>query len=282
VTSLFFTDEKTGYVRLASGKLHVTKDGGETWRGLVASPGKWLRFADPGVGWAYEPGRRDFTLTYSTDGGARWNARPLVFPAHVWGMSFPRRDRAYAVGEHGMVYRYRVVPAAQPLRANEIAAPAMPGFDSPLDTQVDQLSQVVAELSTAVGPSGSGAADASSRPSDAAIDAPLPAASDFTAKCCAKSSGRLEALLGALSQSLPQFVDRYRNLNLLVAGVRMGAELPDQYRSVKGGLHAFRTAASKEAARAALDGVSQALGAFKKTTSVAFQKELPPPDGGGK
>ena len=128
VTTLFFLDENKGFARLESGKLHATTDGGATWRGVVASLGKWLRFADPTVGWSYDCCGNKATLGYSTDGGARWNAREVRFPAEVNAISFPRRDRAFAVGEHGMIYRYRVVPASHSLKANDIAAPAMPGL----------------------------------------------------------------------------------------------------------------------------------------------------------
>lgn len=34
-------------------------------------------------------------------------------PAMVNAFAFPRRDRGYAVGDHGMIYRYRVVPVAE-------------------------------------------------------------------------------------------------------------------------------------------------------------------------
>ena len=281
VGSLFFTDEKTGYVRLESGKLHVTKDGGATWRGVVASPGNWLRFADPDVGWAYNIDGYGTTLSYTTDGGARWSTRPLRFPTYVLAASFPRRDRAYVVGSHGMVYRYRVVPAAHAMKANDVAAPAMPGFDSELDEQAEQLETIVEELSTMLGaPADAGAEKAAGTATEAdatePLDAPMPAASEFMTKCCGKSFSRLELVLGAMSQTLPELLGKYRNLNLLFAGLRMSAELPAQYRGVKGGLKAFRKADNKEGAQKALNQVAEALRSFKQTTAVAMQKELPP------
>jgi hypothetical protein len=218
----------------------------------------------------------------------------------------PRRDRAYVVGDHGMVFRYRVVPVSQPLGPNDKDAPAMPGFESALDEQVGQLEGVVGEIVTqlsAASPTGSAGASAASGAVAAAggaangdsavaasgdsaaaasepLDAPLPPPSAFTANCCKKSFSRLETILGALSQTLPEFIGKYKNLNLLLAAVRMGAELPSEYRSVKGGLRAFRKAQDKESATAALAGVSAALSAFKQTTSVSMQQELPPPPSG--
>jgi hypothetical protein len=97
------------------------------------------------------------------------------------------------------------------------------------------------------------------------------------ASCCGKSFSRLEVVLGALNQTLPDFIGKYRNLNLLLAAVRMGAEMPSQYRDVIGGLRSFRAAQDKESAEAALANVRAALGALKQTTSVSMQQELPPP-----
>jgi photosystem II stability/assembly factor-like uncharacterized protein len=298
VTSIFFLDENTGFARLDSKKLHMTADGGQTWRGIIAEPGEALRFADPMVGWGVALGMTDFRWSYTIDGGRRWNSRDVKLPTATRAFSMPRRDRAYVVGDHGMVFRYRVVPVSHALGPNDKAVPAMPGFESPLDEQVVQLEEVIASIGTelaAAGPaaatpaggSPAGGAAAGGDPAAAAadsiaaatesLDAPLPPPSDFTANCCRKSFSRLEVVLGGLSTSLPEFIGKYRNLNLLLAAVRMGAELPDEYRSVRGGLRAFRRAQDKESAAAALAGVSAALSAFKQTTTVSMQEELPPP-----
>jgi photosystem II stability/assembly factor-like uncharacterized protein len=292
VSGIYFLDELNGFARLASKKLHVTSDGGQTWKGVVASPGADIRFADPSVGWGIELGWSDFRLAYTTDGGKRWTSRETKLPAVTRAFSMPRRDRAFVVGDHGMVFRYSVVPASQALAPNDKALPAMPGFDSPLDEQVTQLEkaieQVASELSAApdtiAGASAGGDAAATAADSAAAasepFDAPLPAASPYTNNCCKKSFSRLELILGAMSQSLPEFIGKYKNLNLLLAAIRMGAELPGEYRAVKGGLKSFRRAQDKETAQAALAGVSAALSAFKATTAVSMQQQLPPPPSG--
>lgn len=302
MTSVFFLDVRTGFARLTSGKLHMTTDRGATWRGIVASPGETIRFADPGVGWGLALDRRDFPMWYTTDGGSRWNSRVVVFPTTARALSFPRRDRAYIVGDNGMVFRYSVVPASRALVPNSIAAPAMPAFETPLETQVTQLEQVVAELRTSLntvtrvvggsaeagaspGAAGAGSADSPAtaggdESSDESLTAPLAPASAFTANCCNKSFSRLEVILGALNKTLPEFIGKYKNLNLLLAAVRMGAEMPNEYRSVKGGLSSFRKAQDKDGATAALSAVSAALSAFKQTTAVSMQKVLPPAGGG--
>lgn len=304
VASIFFLDEQTGFARLDSKKLHMTTDGGATWRGIVASPGEAIQFADPSVGWGIELDRTDLRLSYTTDGGKRWSSREVRLPASIRAYSLPRRDRAYIVGESGMVFRYSVVPAAQPLGPNDKVLPAMPGFESPLDEQVEQLEEVFTAIDselkaappgdTAAG-AGAGADSAAAFAADSAaavaaadsaaassepFEAPLPAPSEYMASCCTKSFSRLEVILGALSQTLPEFIGKYKNLNLLLAAIRMGAELPGEYRAVKGGLRAFRKAANKEEAQGALAGVSAALSAFKQTTSVSMQQQLPPPPSG--
>jgi hypothetical protein len=260
----------------------------------VASPSAEIHFADPSVGWGIELDYTDLRLSYTTDGGRRWTSRESKLPATITAFSLPRRDRAFIVGTNGMIFRYSVVPSAHPVGANDKVLPAMPGFDSPIDEQVAQLEQVVQQLdselaaakadSAAAGsPGAAGGSGESSYAADSAtaasepFDAPLGPPSDFTTSCCTKSFSRLEVVLGALAGTLPEFIGKYRNLNLLLAAVRMGAEMPAQYRSVKGGLRSFRKAQDKETAQAALAGVSAALLALKQSTSVSMQQQLPPP-----
>ncbi len=59
-------------------------------------------------------------------------SRGFHFPASVKAYSFPARQRAYVVGDHGMVYRYRVVPIDYAGK-NIIDAPMMP---PPSESQV--------------------------------------------------------------------------------------------------------------------------------------------------
>ena len=306
IEGIFFLDENTGYARLGSEKLHLTTDGGRTWRGIVASPGEAIQFADPMVGWGVELGWSELRFAYTTDGGKRWSNRRVRLPETMTAFSMPRRDRAYIVGTGGMIFRYRVVPVSEPLVANAAEAPAMPAFESAIDEQVAQLEDILEDLgeelkaasapaqqgkgaggaSAGAGAGGGATTDPFNADSLAAVDsaavwnepfeAPLPPASGFTANCCKKSFSRLEITLAALSQTLPEFSGKYKNLNLLLAAIRMGAELPGQYRTFKGDLRTFRRAQDKESATAALAGVIQALSALKQTTAISMQQELPP------
>lgn len=267
-TDLFFTDENTGFVRTSDGKLSRTTDGGATWRGLLASVGSYgtLNFADPEVGWALE----EYKLSYTMDAGTRWNSRAMRFPTHPRGWSFPRRDRAYVVGDDGMIFRYRVVPNAEPLAASAQPAPAMPGFDSPLDEQVPELEGFVQDLNTAVEqypdtavPSGGFTQDASG---------PSP----FVASCCGAKLNRFDAVLGLVLESLPQFVTRFKNTNLLTAGLRMLATMPTQLGDVRGAYQEFQHATDKAGAQAALARLLSSVGTLRQLTMAAFQKETTP------
>jgi photosystem II stability/assembly factor-like uncharacterized protein len=107
---VFFFDPNTGFMRaggFVDGQLYKTTDAGATWKPMATVPGKRFGFADREVGWSFLG--RD--LHYTTDGGLHWNSRAIPFPVEVNAWSLPQRARGYAVGDHGMIYRYRVVPA---------------------------------------------------------------------------------------------------------------------------------------------------------------------------
>jgi hypothetical protein len=54
-----------------------------------------------------------------------WNLRDFNFPAKVEDYSLASSQRAYVVGEHGMIYRYRVVPIDYRAKGT-LDAPVMP------------------------------------------------------------------------------------------------------------------------------------------------------------
>jgi len=125
--SFGFLDENTGFVCTYQGKMLGTYDGGKTWHGIPTNvPGgrPRIEFANP-TGWTMQ-GKM---WAYTTDGGKRWLSREVAFPTDVNAFSLPRSDRGYVVGDHGMVYRYRVVPADFTV-AHGINAPVMPKIES--------------------------------------------------------------------------------------------------------------------------------------------------------
>ena len=121
---VYFLNDKIGYVRTGypdTGRLFRTADGARTFTGVGGSPGDRIRFADSGVGWSFHYGK----LSYTTTGGDRWTSRTFNFPASVYAFTLPSRRRAYVVGDHGMVYRYSIVPVEYRV-PNMIDAPMMP------------------------------------------------------------------------------------------------------------------------------------------------------------
>ena len=118
-----FTDENTGFVIMPRGsKFLGTSDGGKTWRGVIANVKGKLKFAGPQVGWSFDDKNQ---FTYTTDGGKRWASVAMRFPAPVTAFSLPTTQRGYVVGDHGMIYRYRIVPIDYAAKGM-LDAPAMP------------------------------------------------------------------------------------------------------------------------------------------------------------
>jgi photosystem II stability/assembly factor-like uncharacterized protein len=123
-SDVFFFDEKTGFMRRGNdytGLLVKTTDGAASWNTGASIKGKRLWFVDSEVGWTFW-GRE---LRFTTDGGQHWISREFKFPVEPNAFTLPSRDRAYVVGDHGMVYRYRVVPIEYTAKG-VLEAPAMP------------------------------------------------------------------------------------------------------------------------------------------------------------
>jgi|SRR5579859_4010678 len=122
VDGLYFTSEGTGFTVRPGRKLYRTDDGGQSWKGVVATAGRKIIFAGQDVGWSFS----FKLLSYTTDGGKRWTSREFRFPVDVNAFSLPSPQRGYVVGDHGMIYRYRVVPVEYTSKGM-MDAPMMPG-----------------------------------------------------------------------------------------------------------------------------------------------------------
>lgn len=143
---VFFSSETTGIVSSDRGeKVYYTTDGGQNWRGVIGHAEK-TRYADPQVAWScYRK-----SCSFSADGGQSWTSREFVFPTYVNDFSLPRRDRAYVIGEHGMVYRYRIIPVDQ-VAKNMILAPLMPGYGGDLNVRLRRMRDEVRQLRAKLG-----------------------------------------------------------------------------------------------------------------------------------
>jgi photosystem II stability/assembly factor-like uncharacterized protein len=121
-SSLWFLDADNGVFRAKGGKMFRTADGGKTWTG-VSGQGELkssLSFAGADAGWMIFYRK----MTYTGNGGKSWVSREIAFPAMVEDSILVARDRGYAIGAHGMVYRYRVVPIDYTSKGM-LAAPAL-------------------------------------------------------------------------------------------------------------------------------------------------------------
>lgn len=313
-SAAFFTDETHGVVRLRDKRVLITADGGQTWRGATGSAQPALEFADPQVGWSCAL-RDTVSCSYTLDGGNSWTTRNIAFPAHINGYSVPRRDRMYVVGEHGMIYRYRVVPREYTAKG-ALDAPLMPAYGDPLVTQLDQMEMQVQALQAQLGapaapdaapgdatpptadaggagfaqdppPAGADAAGGGPAPDPAAAvggfvqDATGTPDSPFVQNCCAPQIDALQTSFTSLAQQVPTFNNRFRNLNLLFVGLNMLSDLMGRTRQIKESFVALKKAPDAQAAAGALASLSASLqGASQAITTQFPNLSAGPPAGG--
>ena len=148
-TGVVFQDENHGVVRLKGGGAIFSADGGRTWQGATGTlPGN-PRFADPRVGLSCY----SYTCSFTVDGGLHWVSQNLALPASIEEFSLPRRDRAYVVGGHGMIYHYRTVPAEYAAKGI-VDAPLLPAYGNPLRGHLDQMRNQVGALQAKLSSAG--------------------------------------------------------------------------------------------------------------------------------
>jgi len=243
---LFFIDEQTGYFTTHYAKASFrSTDGGVTWTGMTATGvGRQIIFADPEVGWAMQYN----VLSYTTDGGRRWASRTLAFPAMPNSFSFPRRDVAFAVGDHGMIYRYRVVPDATPAPARALAAPAMPSLDNAVLAQISTLETRLDKIDTAVD-SGSAAGGWADPGLQTQIE-------------------QLQGTVDSVSAGVPQLGRKYRNLNMAMFGLKLLGDLTGQGSSLKDSFAGLRQAKNAADASAALTNLHTQLDGMKSSVDM--------------
>ncbi len=301
VDRIFFEDENNGFLNQdhqKSSQPYRTTDGGRTWHAINASIPGIMKFADPDVGWVFDHFNYgfDYTLRYTTDGGTRWASRTFHFPAEVGGFSLPRRDRGYVAGNHGMIYRYRVVPANYQGAANSIDAPAMPGFDSTVSGQVATLNDVVAQLQRKLpAPAGAPAANSTGGPSggfqqtggtttSAAVPsggfqqdtAAQPAGGGYMDTCCGSLVQQLDTTANAFATDVPAFSQRFRNLNLILQGLNFLNSVANQANTLKQSIRALRQASNPQAAAAALNTVSTQVNGISSSGGFVQDVSTPP------
>lgn len=110
ITSLHFWSQTHGIAVADRGEeIHWTEDGGRTWT-RSARQRLWPSAYASGEGKIIVGAGENGGICYSFDGGRSFSSRPFRLPARVRAIAFPDSTHGYLVGEHGMAYRYRVVP----------------------------------------------------------------------------------------------------------------------------------------------------------------------------
>ena len=110
ITAVRFWTEKDGIVVLAKGEeIYWTADGGTTWTRSVTQR-LWPAVHGVGEGKIIVAIGEDGGIGYSFNGGRNFTSRPFALPARAQAVTFPDAQHGYLVGQHAMVYRYRIVP----------------------------------------------------------------------------------------------------------------------------------------------------------------------------
>lgn len=110
VTHLKFWTDKDGIVVLSDGEeVYWTADAGGTWTRSVKQR-QWPSFYGAADGKIVVGVGEGGGIGYSFNGGRNFTSRPFTLPARVRAVTFPDAQHGYLVGQHAMVYRYRIVP----------------------------------------------------------------------------------------------------------------------------------------------------------------------------
>jgi photosystem II stability/assembly factor-like uncharacterized protein len=110
ITEVKFWTEKDGIVVLSGGEeVYWTADAGGTWTRSVKQR-LWPSLYGAGEGKIIVGVGGSGGIGYSFNGGRNFTSRPFNLPARVHAVTFPDARHGYLVGQHAMVYRYRIVP----------------------------------------------------------------------------------------------------------------------------------------------------------------------------
>ena len=159
----------------------------------------------------------------------------------------------------------------------------MPGFSTAIEDRAMQLDSAVTSIATtlaALPPDSTAAAGGASVTS--AGSAPISggaASSDalapFLDKCCGKRLSALDLVFKAVVGLVPDYTQKYKNLNLVTLGLRIAGALPASTDSLRGALQSFRSAKDRPSADQALANIKTALAALRAAADTAVQKTTP-------
>jgi hypothetical protein len=162
--------------------------------------------------------------------------------------SLPRRDRAYVVGPHGMIYRYSVMPESTPVAAATLTSPAMPALENAVVTQLAQLDTRVDALSKQLQSAGAGV-------------------TDWTTTPAGQELMQLQGTVDAVATGVPNMGRKHRSLNLLGFGLTLLSDLTGESGELKEAFAALTQSRDLKSAAAALTNLNGQIDAMR--TSVA-------------
>lgn len=248
-----FLDEHRGFLALPrADKLLKTEDGGRTWQvAPVAAVEGSLRFGDPEVGWNLGQEK----LLCTANGGASWTSRALRFPADVHDFSVPSRRRAYVVGGSGMVFRYRVVDAAYQ-NPEALPAPLLPGVSDPLTPHLAAVARAAETL-------------------EGKLESAPAGEESSVGECCGTELAALDSGIVSFVADVPPVTARYRNLNLVLAGLQMISRLKAEADGMREAFRALKGAPDVATASTALQDLLARVEAAKGMIAEGF--DAPPP-----
>ena len=110
ITAVKFWTDNDGIVVLSGGEdVYWTADAGATWTRSVKQR-LWPSFYGEAEGRIAVGVGEGGGIGYSFNGGRNFTSRPFTLPARVRAVMFPDAQHGYLVGQHAMVFRYRIVP----------------------------------------------------------------------------------------------------------------------------------------------------------------------------
>jgi len=116
LSSVYFTDENTGYVVGGSGIILKTTDGGLNWITLSSGTTNWLSsvyFQDASTGYAVGG-----NILKTTDAGSTWTEIPGLTTNILSSVYFPKANEGYAVGDDGTIIK--IIPEGEMTLINEV------------------------------------------------------------------------------------------------------------------------------------------------------------------
>ena len=101
---------------------------------------------------------------------------------------------------------------------------------------------------------------------------PNPAATSASTSGFSQDTGQAQTTLNAVSTEVPKFVTKYRNLNLLLAGLQTAAQMPAQVQALQQSFQALKTIKDPQSATAAMTNVQTTVSGLLQMVRNAFQK----------